>query len=81
MDLQEIIQQYREATLPKLIEKQLKSLDEDTLLQAIRGTYEYFPIEFRPQVDAYTLAYSQKWLVHTSLRRIWVTYSVTPFKT
>lgn len=61
MNLQEIVQQYRGATLPKLVEKQVKSLDEDTLLQAIRGTYEHFPIEFRPQVDAYTLAYSQKW--------------------
>ena len=61
MNLKEITQQYRGATLPKLIEKQIKSLDEAALLQAIRGTYEHFPIEFRPQVDAYTLAYSQKW--------------------
>lgn len=61
MNLKEITQQYRGVTLQKLIEKQIKSLDEDALLQAIRGTYEHFPIEFRPQVDAYTLAYAQKW--------------------
>lgn len=61
MNLKEVTQQYRGATLPKLIEKQIKTLNEETLLQAIRGTYEHFPIEFRPQVDAYTLAYSQKW--------------------
>jgi hypothetical protein len=44
-----------------LIEQQIKSLDEETLLQAIRGTYEHFPIEFRPSVDTYTLAYLEKW--------------------
>lgn len=59
MNFEEITQQYRGATLPKLIEKQIKSLDQDALLQAIRGTYEHFPTEFRSQVDAYTLAYSQ----------------------
>lgn len=57
MNLQELVQQYRGATLPKLVEKQIKSLNEDTLLQAIRGTYDHFPIEFRSQVDAFTLAY------------------------
>lgn len=61
MNLKEVTQQYRGATLPKLIEKQIKTLNEETLLQAIRGAYEHFPIEFRPQVDAYTLAYSHKW--------------------
>jgi hypothetical protein len=61
MNFQEIVQQYRGATLPKLIEQQIKSLDEETLLQAIRGTYEHFPIEFRPSVDTYTLAYLEKW--------------------
>lgn len=61
MNLQELVQQYRGATLPELVEKQIKSMNEETLLQAIRGTYEHFPIEFRPQVDTYTLAYSQKW--------------------
>lgn len=44
-----------------LVEHQIKSLDEATLLQAIRGTYEHFPMEFRPQVDAYTLGYAEKW--------------------
>ena len=57
MNLQEIVQQYRGATLPKLVESQIKSLNEDALLHAIRGTYDHFPIEFCPQVDAFTLAY------------------------
>jgi hypothetical protein len=61
MNLQEIIQQYRGATLPKLVEKQIKSLNEDTLLKAISGTYEHFPIEFRPHVDTFTLDYAQNW--------------------
>src|SRR5207302_8679732 len=62
MNLQEIVQQYRGATLPKLVEKQIKSLHEDTLLQAIQGTYLHFPIEFRKQVDAFTHAYVKNWL-------------------
>ena len=57
MNLQELVQQYRGATLPKLVEKQIKSLNEDTLLQAIQATYQHFPIEFRKQVDSFTLAY------------------------
>ena len=36
MNLQEIVQQYRGTTLPKLIEKQIKSLNLDTLLKAIQ---------------------------------------------
>ena len=59
MNLQEIVHQYRGTTLPKLIEHQIKSMNEDVLLQAIRGTYNHFPTEFCPQVDAFTLAYPQ----------------------
>jgi len=62
MNLQEIVQQYRGTTLPKLVEKQIKSLNEDTLLQAIQSTYHHFPIEFRKQVDAFTHAYVKNWL-------------------
>lgn len=61
MNLYEITHQYRGTTLPRLVRKQIKSLDEETLLQAIRGTYENFPTEFRPQIDSYTLAYPEKW--------------------
>ena len=60
MNLQELVQQYRGATLPKLVEHQMKSLNEDTLMHAIQGTYRHFPIECRPQVDAFTLAYPGK---------------------
>ena len=58
----ELIQQYRGTTLPKLVEKQIKSLSEESLVQAIRGTYEHFPIAFRPQVDTYTMDYLKGWL-------------------
>lgn len=61
MNFTEIVQQYRGTTLPKLVEKQIKSLNEDTLVQAIRGTYEHFPIGFRPRVDAYTMDYLKGW--------------------
>ncbi|MDO8357112.1 MAG: hypothetical protein Q7U76_12040 [Nitrospirota bacterium] len=57
MNLQGLAQQYRGTTLPKLVESQIKSLNEDALVHAIRGTYEHFPTEFRLQVDAFTLAY------------------------
>ena len=57
MNLQDLVQQFRGTTLPKLVESQIKSLNEDALLHAIRGTYDHFPTEFRPQVDAFTLAY------------------------
>jgi hypothetical protein len=60
MNLQELVQQYRGATLPKLVERQMKSLNEDTLMHAIQDTYRHFPIEFRPQVDAFTLAYPDR---------------------
>lgn len=63
MNLQEVVEQYRGATLPKLVEKQIKSLNQDTLLQAIQGTYYHYPIEFRKQVDVFTHAYVNNWLV------------------
>ena len=61
MNFEELSKQYRGTTLPKLIENQIKSLSEETLVQAIRGTYEHFPLEFRPQVDAYTMNYLKSW--------------------
>jgi hypothetical protein len=63
MNLQELVQQYHGATLPKLVEKQIKSLHKDTLLQAIQSTYHHFPIEFRKQVDVFTHSYVKNWLV------------------
>lgn len=62
MNLQEIVQQYRGTTLPKLIEKQIKSLNSDTLLKAIQSTYHHFPSDFRKQVDTFTHAYVENWL-------------------
>lgn len=62
MNLQELIRQYHGATLPKLVEKQIKTLNKDRLLEAIQGTYQHFPIEFRKQVDAFTHSYVKNWL-------------------
>lgn len=61
MNLDELEQQYRGATLPKLVEKHLKSLKESVLLEAIQGTYQSFPSGTAPLFDAYTLAYLEKW--------------------
>ena len=61
MKLDEIEDQYRGFTLPKLVEKQLRSLKESVLLEAIRGTYANFPVGVRPLIDSYTQAYLQKW--------------------
>lgn len=61
MNLVEIEQQYRGTTLPLLVEKQIKSLKEPVLLEAIQGTYAKFPVGFRPLIDAYTQGYLQKW--------------------
>ena len=62
MNPAELTEQYRGATLPKLIETHVKSLSQESLVQAIRGTYEKLPITFRPQADAYTMAYLKNWL-------------------
>ena len=59
--LDELEKQYSGTTLPNLVEKQLKSLKEPVLLEAIQGTYSNFPVGFRPLIDAYTQAYLQKW--------------------
>ena len=61
MKLDEIEDQYRGSTLPKLVEKQLRSLKESVLLEAIQGTYANFPVGVRPLIDSYTQAYLQKW--------------------
>src|SRR6266404_1788138 len=61
MNLLELSQQYQGATLPQLVEKQIKSLNEATLLEAIQGTYENFPAEHRPTIDSYTMNYLKNW--------------------
>ncbi|MBZ0256972.1 hypothetical protein K8I31_12975 [bacterium] len=61
MNLGELAHQYRDTTLPKLIEKQVKSLTEETLLQAVRGTFDNFPVGIRPQLNAFTEDYLKNW--------------------
>jgi hypothetical protein len=60
MNLQQLTQQYRGATLAKLIENQIRAMSEDQLLVAIRGTYDTFLVQFRPSVDSYTLSNAQE---------------------
>ena len=61
MNLEELSRQYRGAKLPQLIEKQIKSLDEPTLLKAIQGTWANFSPELGPQIDSYTMNYVKNW--------------------
>jgi len=61
MNIEELKQQYRGTTLPKLVEKQINSLKENVLQNAIQGTYENFPREHRQKIDEFTLAYAQNW--------------------
>ena len=61
MESKELVRQFRGATLPKLVEKHIQSQSKYTLQQAIHGMIDHFPIEFRPQVAAYTLDYSMNW--------------------
>lgn len=61
MKFDELEEQYRGTTLPKLVETQLRSLKEPVLLEAIQGTYENFPVGVRPLIGAYTQTYLQKW--------------------
>ena len=59
--LQELVQQYHGTTLPKLIEKHVNSQSQNTLVQAVRGTFDNFPVDLRPQLDAFTLEYTEHW--------------------
>lgn len=61
MNLLELSQQYKGATLPQLVEKQIKSLSEATLVEAIQETYENFPAEHRQAIDSYTMNYLKNW--------------------
>ena len=61
MKLEELKLQYRGAKLPQLIQQQIKSLDEATLLKAIQGTYENFSPALRPEIDSYTMNYLKNW--------------------
>jgi len=67
MNLKELEQQYHGVTLPRLVEKQIKSLKEDVLLQAIRRTFDNFAVELRPHLHEFTEAYLEKWFDPTIL--------------
>ena len=61
MNLREITQQYHGSTLPELVEKQLKSMSEATLLKAIRGTFDNFPNEDRELINTFTENFLENW--------------------
>jgi hypothetical protein len=62
MDLDVLRDQYRGTTLPKLVEKQIRSFDEATTLKAIQGTFANFPAAHRPDLDTFTQDYlAERW--------------------
>jgi len=61
LEIQELANQYKGATLAMLIEKQIKSMDLDVLDSAIQGTYQEFKNEYRKSVDKYTFEYMRSW--------------------
>lgn len=78
MNLKELEQQYHGTTLPKLIEKQIRSLKKEVLLKAIRGTFNEFDLQLRPQLDTFTEEYLENWfssnIINTDLGEV---FSVT----
>lgn len=60
MDVQALAVQYQGASLAKLVEKHLRSLNEDQLLAAIQGTYAKLPEPFRLAADSFSLGYAQQ---------------------
>lgn len=62
LNLSQLVQQYHGSTLPMLVQKQIRSMSEAILIQAVRGTFDNFPVEHRPLLDAFTQDYSStKW--------------------
>ena len=59
--LDELGQQWKGVSLPQLIQHQIKTLKEERLIDAIQGTYDNFPTEYRSIISDFTLAYAKKW--------------------
>lgn len=51
----------RGVTLPQLIEKQIKSMNESILDKVIQGTYENLPVKFRQTAGTFTQSYIKNW--------------------
>jgi len=67
MDLENIKQQYRGATLTELVQSHMKTLHKDILPQVIRGTLIEFESEQREMLDHYTDNYLSNWLNQETL--------------
>lgn len=62
MDLDNIKQQYRGATLSELVQSHMKTLHKEILPQVIRGTLIEFEPDQREMFDHYTDSYLSNWL-------------------
>ncbi len=67
MDLKNIKQQYRGATLSELIQSHMKTLHKEILPQVIRGTLIEFEPDQREMLDYYTDDYLSNWLNRETL--------------
>lgn len=68
INLNDLINQFKGATLPQLIEKQIKSMNVDVLQNAIQGTYKMFPDGQRSAIEKYSLEYPANWLNPNSIK-------------
>ena len=55
--IDELSGQFHGTTLPKLVEKHVRTHDEDLLLNAIKQTFDEFPPQMRPTINSYTEDY------------------------
>lgn len=67
MNLENIKQQYRGATLSELVQSHMKTLHKDILPQVIRGSLIEFESEQREMLDLYTDNYLSNWLNQETL--------------
>jgi hypothetical protein len=67
MDLENIKQQYRGATLSELVQSHMKTLHKDILPQVIRGSSIEFESKQREMLDHYTDNYLSNWLNQETL--------------
>jgi len=67
INLNELVRQYQGNCLSNLIKKHLKTLDESTLLSAIRETFKNFPKELQEPLNAFTQEYPKAWLINDEL--------------
>ena len=61
ININELSQQFQGATLPSLVEKHVRTHDEDLLLNAIRQTFDEFPPQMRSTINSYTEEYVTEW--------------------